>query len=165
MEHALSDNAIVRQLYLGLTLRRSASVTQKPPQPVDLAAAYTFLEDGGAALVVPGGDQFWRSIMTGPPFTPEVDRVVHGSGWLAARYVITSDSMAWERHPNGSELLVMLSGAMDIVFDMDSDHIRVGLTAGNAILVPAAIWHRQLVRTAGAYLGVTYGRGTEHRAL
>ena len=140
-------------------------MTQSIPRPFDLSNNYTFLEDGGAAPLVPGGAAFWRPLMSGPPFSPEIRRVAEGSGWLAAQYAITSNTANWERHPNGDELLIMLSGSMDLVFEVSAAEVRVELGTGQAIVVPAGVWHRQIVRVPGTYVGVTYGRGTEHRAL
>ncbi len=143
----------------------SPHMTQNSPQPFDLSNNYTFLEDGGAAPVVPGGAAFWRPLMSGPPFSREIRRVAEGSGWLAAQYAITSDTAHWERHPNGDELLIMLSGSMDLVFEIGAEEVRVELGAGQTIVVPTGIWHRQMLRIPGTYVGVTYGKGTEHRAL
>ena len=140
-------------------------MTQSFPQSFDLSNNYTFLEDGGAAPLVPGGAAFWRPLMSGPPFSPEIRRVAEGSGWLAAQYAITSNTANWERHPNGDELLIRLSGSMDLVFEMSTEELRVELGTGQAIVVPAGVWHRQIVRVPGTYVGVTYGKGTEHRAL
>lgn len=140
-------------------------MAQGIPRTFDLSSNYTFLEDGGAAPLVPGGAAFWRPLMSGPPFSPEIRRVAEGSGWLAAQYAITSDTASWERHPNGDELLIILSGSMDLVFEMSAEEVRVELGTGQAIVVPAGVWHRQIVRVPGTYIGITYGKGTEHRAL
>jgi Mannose-6-phosphate isomerase len=140
-------------------------MTQSPPQPFNLTNDYAFLEDGGAAPVLPGGAAFWTPLMSGPPFSPAIRRVAEGSGWLTAQYAITSDSTNWERHPNGSELLIMAAGAMAIMFEMGSERFTVELLPGNALVVPAGVWHRQIVRVPGTYIGVTYGKGTEHRPL
>lgn len=140
-------------------------MTQFSLKAFDLSNEYAFLEDGGAAPVLPGGAAFWMPVMSGPPFSPEIRRVAEGSGWLAARYAITSDSSHWERHPNGGELLIMVAGSMAIVFDVRSEPVTVELLTGHALVVPAGVWHRQVVRVPGSYIGITYGQGTEHRAL
>jgi len=68
-------------------------------------------------------------------------------------------------HPRGQELLVMISGTMDVVFEIDGREESHTLPAGQALIVPQGIWHRQRVRTAGSFLAATYGKGTQHRLL
>lgn len=131
----------------------------------DLSETYVFLEDGGAAPMIAGGSTFWRTLMTGPPLPSEIDRVANSGGWLAAQYAIEADAPAWERHPNGDELLIMLTGTMAVVLEEGAGERVVEVPAGSAILVPTGTWRRQLVRRVGTYLGITYGRGTEHRPL
>jgi mannose-6-phosphate isomerase-like protein (cupin superfamily) len=130
-----------------------------------LAETYAFLEDGGAAPLIPGGGAFWTALMRGPPYGPELQRVTQSGGWLLAQYTIATDSAHWERHPAGDELLVMLSGSMDVVLEFGAEHRTIAVLPGDTVRVPAGVWHRQLLRTVGTYVGITYGRGTEHRPL
>ena len=51
-------------------------------------------------------------------------------------------------------------------FEISADGERVlELRPGAACVVPRATWHRQRVREAGSLLGVTFGRGTQHRPV
>jgi mannose-6-phosphate isomerase-like protein (cupin superfamily) len=152
---------------LAPTDRREEGVAmpRKSPRSFDPESTYAFLEDGGAASSFPGGERFWRSLAAGPPFAGTTGRVAEGAGWLAALYAIERDGGAWERHPNGGELLAMVTGAMDVVLDLPTGEATVPLEAGRAVLVPQGVWHRQVVRTPGTYFGVTFGKGSEHRPL
>ncbi len=67
-------------------------------------------------------------------------------------------------HPAGDELLVLLSGAIDVVLETDAGNRVVELTEGTSCLVPRGTWHRQ-IRTPGRELAITYGKGTQHRPL
>ncbi len=124
-----------------------------------LSETYAFLKDGGSAPLVPSGG-FWQEMMSGQPKSPGVALVAGGTGWLVAIYPIDRDAQTWEMHPAGDELLTMLSGEMDVVFQRA---ITVSVRAGETCLVPQGMWHRQVVRQAGQYLGITYGKGTQHR--
>lgn len=130
----------------------------------ELASTYTFLEDGGAAPLVPTDEAFWKDLMSGNPQTPDALRVATGSGWLVAKYRIAEDNRAWEMHPAGDELLVMLSGQMAVVLEQGGKETVVEVPEGKACIVPRGTWHRQVVRSPGEYLGATYGKGTQHRA-
>ncbi len=123
---------------------------------------YVFLKDGGSAPPVPSGG-FWQEMMSGQPKSPGVALVAGGSGWLVAKYSIDRDGQAWEMHPAGDELLTMLAGTMDVVFERADGEVTVSLRSGQTCIVPRGMWHRQVVREAGEYLGITYGKGTQHR--
>jgi len=130
----------------------------------DLTETYAFLEDGGAAPLVPTGEAFWEDLMSGDPRTPEAMRVAHGNGWLVAVYRIEQDSEIWEMHPSGDELLTMISGEMSVILDQPGGEVVVDLPAGRTCIVPRGIWHRQVVGRPGTFLGATYGKGTRHRS-
>lgn len=130
-----------------------------------LIDTYVFLQDGGDALRIRVTESFWNDLMSGAPRSKGAALVAGGSGWLAATYKITSDMQTWEMHPNGHELLAMLSGAMAVILQSRDGERIVELRQGKAFVVPMGVWHRQLVRVPGEFLGVTYGKGTEHRPL
>lgn len=128
-----------------------------------LDETYAFLMDGGSAPLVPAGG-FWQELMSRQPEPPGAMLVAGENGWLAAIYVIERDAQAWETHPAGDELLMMLSGEMDVVFERTGPEVTVPLQAGETCFVPRGMWHRQVVRQPGRDLGITYGKGTRHRA-
>jgi len=131
--------------------------------PFDLTNTYVFLEDGGRAPTIEVTETFWRDLMGGNPSSPDAALVAQGEGWLTAIYRMERDTPTWEMHPAGDELLVLLSGEIDVVFEGgDGNHI-VELRAGTSCLVPRGTWHKQVVRTPGQELVVTYGKGTRHR--
>jgi mannose-6-phosphate isomerase-like protein (cupin superfamily) len=61
----------------------------------------------------------------------------------------------WEVHPDGDELVLLLSGGVDVVLESGSDSHSVALLPGQATIVPAGTWHRVVVRTACRMLFVT----------
>ena len=69
----------------------------------------------------------------------------------------------WERHPAGEELVVLVSGRVDLVQDLGSEERVVALHAGQAVINPRNVWHTATVHEPGDALFVTPGRGTEHR--
>jgi mannose-6-phosphate isomerase-like protein (cupin superfamily) len=121
----------------------------------DPRTTYAFLR-GATADVMPGGDAFWNNMPAS---------VEHGEGWLIGAYEMHQDTSNWEMHPEGDELLVLLSGALDIVLDEASGHRTIALETGQTCLVPRGTWHRQVVRQPAVELGLTYGRGTQHRPV
>jgi quercetin dioxygenase-like cupin family protein len=72
---------------------------------------------------------------------------------------------SWERHPAGEEVVILLSGRIDLIQDLADGHRVIALTPGQAIINPANVWHTAHVHEPGQALFITPGRGTEHRPL
>jgi mannose-6-phosphate isomerase-like protein (cupin superfamily) len=70
---------------------------------------------------------------------------------------------SWERHPAGEELVVLISGRVDVIQEIDGEHRRVELRPGMAMVNPRGVWHTADVHEPGVGLFVTPGHGTEHR--
>ena len=130
---------------------------ENPGQRVfDLSEALVHLEDGGGAESMELTPSFWQELMSG-------ERAV--SGWLVGRTHMAADAPNWEMHPRGKELLYLLSGAIDLVLELEVGERIVALRAGGACLVPRGVWHRQIVVEPGDLVFMTYGTGTEHRPV
>ena len=70
---------------------------------------------------------------------------------------------SWERHPAGDEVVVLLSGRVDIIQELpDGQHV-VELRPGQAMINPKGVWHTSDVYEPGDALFVTPGAGTEHK--
>ena len=112
--------------------------------------------DGGAAPVTWTPDVF-RTLAPG-----DRDRIVgvkHGAE--------SADFHAdeWEIHPDGDEVLYLLTGAIDVVLDGPDGERAFGLRGGRACLVPRAVWHRLVLRQPSDLLFITPAHGTRHRPV
>src|SRR3954464_163603 len=47
----------------------------------------------------------------------------------------------WERHPAGEELVVVVSGLMTLVQELDGEEHRIDLREGQAAINPRNVWH------------------------
>jgi mannose-6-phosphate isomerase-like protein (cupin superfamily) len=70
----------------------------------------------------------------------------------------------WERHPAGEEVVLLLSGRVDLVQEIDGEERSVSLRPGFAVVNPPGVWHTADVHEPGDALFITPGRGTDHRA-
>jgi mannose-6-phosphate isomerase-like protein (cupin superfamily) len=131
----------------------------------DPTGVYVHLEDGGEARPLTVTATFWQELMTGAYHSEGAARVAAGGGWLLAKFHMHSDTPTWEMHPAGDEVLYLLSGAMEVILEERDGNRVVELHAGAACLVPRGVWHRQLVRTPGDLLAITYGKGTQVRPV
>jgi uncharacterized cupin superfamily protein len=69
----------------------------------------------------------------------------------------------WERHPAGPELVVLLSGHVTVIQDVEGEYLSVELHPGEAVVNPKDVWHTADVHEPGRSLYITPGRGTQHR--
>jgi len=70
-----------------------------------------------------------------------------------------------EVHPDGDELLYMVSGAVTVRLELPEGERTVDLGAGDAVVVPQGIWHRITLREPGRLIHVTPGPNGAARPL
>jgi len=70
---------------------------------------------------------------------------------------------SWERHPAGEEVVILLSGRVDLVQELDSGEHVIALTPRTYAINPPGVWHTANVHEPGDALFITPGRGTEGR--
>jgi mannose-6-phosphate isomerase-like protein (cupin superfamily) len=124
----------------------------------DPLSTFVHMQSDGALSTIEVNDAFWRDLMTGA-------RTDLNEGWLVAAFHMTADSAMWEMHPAGEEFLYLLSGAMNIIMQREDGEQVVELRTGQACIVPRRTWHRQIVHEPSDLLGITFGKGTEHRSV
>lgn len=119
-----------------------------------LDSTYIHLRPDESASAMPGGAAFWAGI---------ADRRDLDAGRLMGSTSQSADWNHWERHPAGDEILVLLSGEMEVVLDTAAGEQRAKLAAGQTFIVPKGVWHRGIVTRPGDLMFITPGAGTEHR--
>ena len=76
----------------------------------------------------------------------------------------TSAPHGGEMHPDGDELLFIISGRVRVTGDSDPDH-PLELGPGDACIVPQGEWHRVEVLEPVELVHITPGPGGDHRPL
>jgi mannose-6-phosphate isomerase-like protein (cupin superfamily) len=71
----------------------------------------------------------------------------------------------WEIHPEGDELLYLLTGVVDVVLDEPAGERAFELRGGQACVVARGVWHRLDLRQPSDLLFITPARGTRHRRV
>ena len=69
----------------------------------------------------------------------------------------------WEVHPDGDELLYLLSGSMDVVLETDGENKVINLSGHSSCIVPRETWHQTIAREPCSLLFITPSKGTQHR--
>jgi len=125
----------------------------------DLSTTHVHLGLGSRAIPIP--DFQWT-----PDFLVRY-AAEHGSDGAEGRLVMmgSGDSSwtTWERHPAGEELVVVVSGRMTLVQELDGVEHRIELREGQAAINPRNVWHTSDMTDSCSTLFITPGQGTEHR--
>ena len=128
-------------------------------QAFQFPESFVHLGDGGAADPLEVTPTFWADIAAGRGRFAEL-----GPGRLVSWCEFDGDWPNWEIHPEGEELVCLISGEMEFVLEQDSDPRSVILDAPGAFLiVPRGVWHTARVTVPSRVLFVTAGDGTRHR--
>jgi quercetin dioxygenase-like cupin family protein len=70
----------------------------------------------------------------------------------------------WEMHPNGDEIVCLLSGVVTFILDQDNEHHEMTVNKpGDYVVVPKGTWHTAKTTVESTMLFITAGEGTEHR--
>ena len=72
---------------------------------------------------------------------------------------------AGEMHPDGDELLYLVSGRILVRLELEAGARDTEVRAGQALVVPRGVWHRIFIEEPGQLVHVTPGPGGEHRPL
>ena len=115
---------------------------------IDLRESVVALDRDGRARSFPGP--------SGPP--PRIDGYTIG-----APLMIREPPHGGEMHPDGDELLFLISGRVTVLLEDRDPPREVNLVQGEAFIVPRGVWHRVLVSEPSQLLYITPGPGGEHR--
>jgi mannose-6-phosphate isomerase-like protein (cupin superfamily) len=125
------------------------------------------MSDLAKTYVVMGPDLRATSIDVGPTIWQDLAlRFDKFKGHLlVAKFDFETDWPSWEIHPAGDELVVLLSGRADLVFDRAGSHQTASLAQpGSFVIVPKGTWHTARISVPTSMLFVTPGEGTQNEA-
>jgi len=119
----------------------------------DSAKAVTL--DTVVAEVAKDGGVLFAPCRPGPP--PRVDGHL-----LALTSLERSPPHLGERHPDGDELIYLLSGKVTVVIEGPGGDWRHALRPGDALIVARGLWHRIEVARPARLVHLTPGPSAEH---
>jgi mannose-6-phosphate isomerase-like protein (cupin superfamily) len=133
------------------------------PQAFDPSENYLLLEPDGSVVRLPGGPEFWDQLMSGNPKHPGIRQLLGSAhGRLLSVFHGDADWPNWEMHPAADEVLVLLKGAMTLVFEGEK---LIELEQGQVAIVPKGVWHTARMSMPTTLLALTAGQGTQHRPV
>jgi mannose-6-phosphate isomerase-like protein (cupin superfamily) len=118
---------------------------------------YLHLGPDGTAVPLEVNESFWQDLTSGA--------FAHlGPGRLVSTYDFGEDWASWEQHPAGEEVVVLISGAIQFVLEVDDGERKVELDQpGQFLIVPRGAWHTANIARLAKVLFITPGEGTSHR--
>lgn len=129
------------------------------PTAFELASTFVHLGLGAVATELPGFS--WDDA-----YLEDYERRTAEDGVEGRLVSLAPHRESWanyERHPAGDELVVVLSGQVVVIQDLEDGDNAVELGPLQAVVNPRGIWHTADVLEPGDALYVTPGAGTEHR--
>jgi mannose-6-phosphate isomerase-like protein (cupin superfamily) len=131
----------------------------------DPAENYLLLEPDGSVVRLPGGEDFWNQLMSGNPRHAGIKQLLNSrTGRLLSVFHGDADWKNWEMHPAADEVLLLLKGAMTLVFEQGGEKL-IELEQGQVAIVPKGVWHTARMSMPTTLLALTAGQGTQHRPV
>lgn len=137
----------------------TASGKANATKPIDVEKNPLHLGLGATAVVEP--------TFTGLPEWDEEYSKRHvdddAEGRLVSMHTCTKSWNSWKRHPHRHEVVLVTSGSITLVQEVEGKNIETTLTAGQASINPPGVWHTANVESKCTILFITAGKGTENR--
>lgn len=125
--------------------------------PYNLSSTYLRLRSDVSVEPLTVDDTFWHRVVTGQLGT------FHNE-YLVTSHAFDSDWSTWEMHPNGDEIVCLLSGAVTFILEQEGENEAIELKESGAYaIVPKGIWHTARVGMPSRMIFITAGEGTQHR--
>lgn len=123
---------------------------ESPEAAVDLGEVTIGVDPRGNAQVIENS--------AGPP------RRIDGYS-IGAPLLTREPPHSGEMHPDGDEILYLVSGKITVVLEDQDPPREVSLHPGEAVVVPRGVWHRVVLSEPSRLVHVTPGPRGEHRPL
>ncbi len=81
---------------------------------------------------------------------------------LISCHEFETDWPSWEMHPEGDEVVVLMSGAVTFRLQLDEGEQSVELSKpGDYVIVPRGVWHTAKINIVSKMIFVTPGENTQ----
>ncbi len=123
----------------------------------NLGSDHLRLRPDSSIEALPLGADFWPQLMAG-----KLGDFHHE--YLVTMNAYERDWPSWECHPNGDEIVLLLSGRATMVLETANGEIAVELAAtGDYVRIPRNTWHTSRTTVPTKMLFITAGEGTKVR--
>ncbi len=128
------------------------------------------MENLSSTFVVTAPDQSATKVPVTPTVYADLDRNFGDfkGHCLIAMYTFDSDWPTWEIHPKGDELVTLVSGKAEMIFEKQEASVEKHVVLEKPwdfVIVPRGTWHTAKIATRTVLMFVTPGEGTENKAI
>jgi mannose-6-phosphate isomerase-like protein (cupin superfamily) len=129
----------------------------KTPAP-NLFSTHIRLKPNGLAEQLNVDEDFWHNVLSG-----KFGNFHHE--YLITTFLFNESWPSWEIHPNGDEIVILLSGAANFILETPTGNQVVEVrNPGDYAFVPQGTWHTADPLAPTTMLFITAGEGTTNRA-
>ena len=125
------------------------------PPAIDIAKSFIHLCAGGGAEIVDVTPSFWRA-------AHEREGLVLGAFDFTSPRDLHSSMQ--EMHPEADEVLLLVSGSLDVILEQDDAQRTIALETGQAAIVPRGVWHHLEMRGPGRLVFINSRAGMRSRS-
>lgn len=127
--------------------------------PFKLENTYVRIRPDASVEPLHVDETFWQRLISGALGTFHKE-------FLVSHHAFTQDWDSWEVHPNGDEIVCLLTGRVTMMMESPGENRTADLAhPGEFVIVPKGTWHTAKVLTPATMLFITAGEGTEHRPV
>jgi quercetin dioxygenase-like cupin family protein len=128
-----------------------------PASTSNALSTYLRLRPDARVDKLPFSDAFWPDLIGGKLGTFHHE-------YLVSCMDFDADWPSWEIHPQGDEIVYLLSGALDFILETPAGEQIVSLRhSGDFAFVPIGTWHTANILEKSRMLFITAGEGTHGR--
>ncbi|HEV2700337.1 MAG TPA: hypothetical protein VGV09_01810 [Steroidobacteraceae bacterium] len=125
--------------------------------PLEFFSTYLRLRANASVEPLTVDDTFWQRISSGQLGN-------FRSEFLIAGTTFDRDWPTWEMHPNGDEIVCLLSGSVVFLLEVENQIQEIELQDPAAyVVVPKGTWHTARTKGQCKMLFITPGEGTQQR--
>jgi mannose-6-phosphate isomerase-like protein (cupin superfamily) len=123
----------------------------------NILSTYLRLKPDSRIEKLPADETFWPQLIAG-----KLGDFHHE--YLVTCYTYSSNWPTWEMHPNGDEIVCMISGQATMILEENGAQRQLVLAKpGDFAFVPQGTWHTCKTGTPTTMLFITAGEGTQNR--
>ena len=125
----------------------------------NLESTFARLRSDASIETMEVDDSFWPKLLSGHlgDFHNE---------YLVTSFKFTEDWPTKELHPNGDELVCLISGKAEFILEKEEGNETVELSEpGSFVFVPKGIWHTAKIASSAHMVFITAGEGTLNKEI
>ena len=128
-------------------------------EPLDLSSTYLRLRPDASVEPLAVDSRFWQRIASG-------ELGSFHNEYLVSCHSFETSWAVWEMHPNGDEIVCLLSGSVTFILEREQGAQAIELNrSGTYVIVLKGTWHTAKTQGPCRMLFITAGEGTEHRQV